>query len=330
MRWSGIALFALGLSLGCDEARPLDWSVELDGDDLRERATSVEVYIARGPCEQRGEEVFASHIDVGEDVTSGPPALDEGVYAFGARASSDACGLLAETCVTVRLPRDDEALSLLLAREGAADCTPDVDGGTRSCGTAGEPCCGEACEAGLRCTEGRCEEAGDECGAFEQACCDDTCAPGFECIEEACAVSIQCGGEGQACCDGVSCQGELECYGGACLAPRCGGEAEPCCEGRCLNALECVEDTCRTCGNESEPCCRGTDCTGALECFAETCQVCGQTGGPCCDGTCLGRNLCRPGGCVVCGGASQPCCATGAACDTYFTCISGTCTRGRV
>lgn len=185
-----------------------------------------------------------------------------------------------------------------------------------SCGA-----CGNACERGETCDQGRCRAVPVCRGAGVVAC-------GFECVDTL-VDPAHCGGCGRTCGEGGRCL-DGACVRAGCPSPMPDLSSDPAHCGRCFQACRetehCLDGACHCAADE-------TRCDGRcvhLESDAEHCGACRAPcprGASCLDGRCLcpeGRTACE-GSCVDLGGDLAHCGACRNACPPDASCDDGAC-----
>lgn len=242
----------------------------------------------------------------------------------------------------------------------ASLCNDSIKNGAETdvdCGAPGCPTCevGKACEEGLDCISGICDEASSTCIASR---CEDMEKNGLE-------TDVDCGGlfcepcaDGSFCLENVDCESEVCDANGTCLVPTCmdmttngdetdvdcGGSCEPCADLlACEVPGDCVSGVCN--GNVcSIPTCMDGVQNGAetgMDCGGPECGQCGDGVGCSADTDCISLvcgmdDLCAAASCTDgelngnetdedCGGDTCPACAPGDICVMGGDCASFVC-----
>lgn len=234
--------------------------------------------------------------------------------------------------------------------ESSGPCA--FDTGTLS---AGATCVSNwQCESGYCTTEEVAPDGGmSACGTCKAAAtagqsCDATpCGPGLVCTfgstgTEAC-VAMTSVGEGSACdVAGAQCNQGLYCNDGTCAATLAAGALCQS-EDACTQPLVCpmqagAASTCQGAGQLGAPCGGDQDCAASLACSQSRCATVTwvSAGQPCSDtayclvGDCPFNGTTAAGTCPTVIPDGQPCNANDPTqtCDTFASCIGGTCVLG--
>ena len=191
---------------GCDPGvHHVDWRIEFNSTELRERAVAVEATITTGGC--RSDDVlYQTEIALDESAPA-PPAMPSGRYGFSARARDASCIWYAGGCRDVVLPEHGSSVVVsVVAVSPEAACSAEV---CRSGFCGDEPDADADVDADID-ADADVDEAPDgdvEADADEDV--DDPCHGG--CV--ACEV----------CVDGgcVTADDDTFCDGGFCLGGAC-------------------------------------------------------------------------------------------------------------
>jgi len=225
---------------GCGEdTRGLEWVIQTESDDLTARITFVEARIVDGGCAGDDDVYTTSFALDGAAASMEPPELDPGNWGFSARAHDGDCRWIADGCVEVELPRDDDRVVVVLREiAGSAACPADecMDGICEGAlPDAGPPDAGPG-------------DAGPEDGGGMDAGPEDAgmvCDPG-ETEMVSCGM---CGTAERTCSDAGrwtmgACEGEGVCPAGETTTMTCGmaGDVEVTCSDSCTLPATCPVD----------------------------------------------------------------------------------------
>ena len=237
------ALTCAGVAIGCGggDPEPLRWEISASPPELIDRVSFVTASIRAGGC--GGDAVYVAEVARTGAMPPDPPVLEDGTWAFSARAGDTTCRLVAEGCRVVELPTEGPVRIEITAVTAPIQlCDESMCIGGR---------CGSGRDAGAR--DGGGVDGGTDAGPPGTPCGSDFCNDCEACEMEMCVARS----DGFVCDDG----------GGRCVA------------GECCTACVDLMGACRA-GDEAEACGLGgagcIACGACLACAAGECVPAGD------------------------------------------------------